>query len=87
MGLHSDKTRKSPTEVLSEAKDYFGEEGLGLSRSREDACFVVFEGGRGARLRDSFARVGLPREVVHGTCLVYRGMTFMETKKEVRCAA
>jgi hypothetical protein len=47
MPLYSVKTKKSPEEVVEQAKTYFGEEGLGLSISGENPCCVTFEGGGG----------------------------------------
>ncbi len=47
MALYSVKTEKHPEKVVKLAIDYFGDEGLGLSLSREARCCVVFEGGGG----------------------------------------
>lgn len=40
-------TRKSPEEVIEQAKGYFGEDGLGLTLTAENPCCATFEGGGG----------------------------------------
>jgi len=62
MALYSVKTKKDPEEVVERAIDYFGEEGLGLSVTRENPCCATFEGGGGhvtvtASQRDDKAEV------------------------------
>lgn len=47
MALYSAGTKKEPAEVVEQAIDYFGEEGLGLSMTRDNPCCVTFEGGGG----------------------------------------
>jgi hypothetical protein len=47
VALYSVKTKKSSEEVIEQAKDYFGENGLGLSVTAENPCCVTFEGGGG----------------------------------------
>jgi hypothetical protein len=47
MALYSVETKKDPEEVVERAIDYFGEEGLGLSVTRENPCCATFEGGGG----------------------------------------
>ncbi|MGD2142913.1 MAG: hypothetical protein PVF54_00395 [Anaerolineae bacterium] len=47
MAVYSVATKKSAREVLDRALDYFGEGGLGLAVTAEDACCVTFEGGGG----------------------------------------
>ncbi len=47
MALYSVTTKKDPEHVVEQAIDYFGEEGLGLSLTRENPCCATFEGGGG----------------------------------------
>ena len=47
MALYSVRTNKSPEQVIERAKDYFGEDGLGLELSGENPCCVTLEGGGG----------------------------------------
>lgn len=47
MAIYSVKTKKDPEQVVEQAIDYFGEDGLGLSLTRENPCCVAFEGGGG----------------------------------------
>jgi hypothetical protein len=47
MALYTAATRKEPEEVVEQAIDYFGEEGLGLSMTGDSPCCVAFEGGGG----------------------------------------
>jgi len=47
MALYSVETKKDPEKVVERAIDYFGEEGLGLSVTRENPCCATFEGGGG----------------------------------------
>jgi hypothetical protein len=47
MALYSVRTKKEPEEVVEQAIDYFGEEGVGLSVNRENPCCVTFQGGGG----------------------------------------
>jgi hypothetical protein len=47
MAVYGVKTKKKPEEVVERAIDYFGEEGLGLSVTRENPCCATFEGGGG----------------------------------------
>lgn len=47
MALYSVKTKKSPEEVVEQAKSTFGEGGLGLSVSATNPCCITFEGGGG----------------------------------------
>ena len=47
MALYSAETEKEPEEVVEQAIAYFGEEGLGLSMTRDAPCCVSFEGGGG----------------------------------------
>jgi hypothetical protein len=47
MALYSVRTKKEPEEVVEQAIDYFGEEGLGLSMTGDSPCCVTLkvEGG------------------------------------------
>ena len=47
MALYSVTTEKAPETVIEEAKGYFGEEGLGLNVTVENACCLTLEGGGG----------------------------------------
>jgi hypothetical protein len=47
MAAYGTKTRKSPEDVVGRAKDYFGEDGLGLEIRSDNPCCVTFEGGGG----------------------------------------
>ncbi len=47
MALYSVKTKRDPEAIVEQAIDYFGEDGLGLSVTRENPCCVTFEGGGG----------------------------------------
>lgn len=47
MPVYGLKSKKSPEEVVEQAKEYFGQGGLELSLTAENPCCVTFEGGGG----------------------------------------
>ncbi|MFW6082481.1 MAG: hypothetical protein ACOC8C_00360 [Chloroflexota bacterium] len=63
MAVYGTETEKDPQEVISLAKDTFGEDGLGLSLAAESGCCVRFEGG-GGHIEVSVVEEGTGREVI-----------------------
>ncbi len=47
MARYSVKTKKDPEQVVEQAIDYFGEEGLGLLVTRQNPCCATLEGAGG----------------------------------------
>ncbi|MGD2104854.1 MAG: hypothetical protein PVJ55_07070 [Anaerolineae bacterium] len=47
MPVYSVTTKRSPEEAIAQAKDYFGEDGLGLAVTVHNPCCVTFEGAGG----------------------------------------
>ena len=47
MARYGVESRLKPEEVITKAREYFGESGLGLSATDRDPCCVYFEGGGG----------------------------------------
>lgn len=47
MALYSAKTKEEPERIVERAIDYFGEEGLGLSVTRQNPWCATFEGAGG----------------------------------------
>lgn len=47
MARYSFETKQSPEQAIQKAISYFGEGGLGLEITEQNACCVSFEGGGG----------------------------------------
>lgn len=47
MARYGVKTNKSPEEIIQQALDFFGEDGVGLKVMNRSPCCASFEGGGG----------------------------------------